>query len=271
MSKKVDVSVIMAEYNTDVELLKESIQSILNQTFTNFELIIIDDCGKNNVNEIVESFHDPRIKVYKNEKNSGLIYSLNKAIEKAEGQYLVRMDTDDYAYPNRIESQYQFIKKHPQYTVVGMQCEFYDGQQIYGVSKKEGEVTRKDLLMGVPLIHPSVIMKKEAIEKVGKYPNYLRCEDYALWLELYAQGYKFYVLPEIGIRYTIRLNDYKKRSLKTRKGLFQVIKTKYKKLNPPLYILAYIYLKNIIAGVMPANLMMKYHKKKFKKTNCDTK
>ena len=110
MSKKVDVSVIMAEYNTDVELLKESIQSILNQTFTNFELIIIDDCGKNNVNEIVESFHDPRIKVYKNEKNSGLIYSLNKAIEKAEGQYLVRMDTDDYAYPNRIESQYQFIK-----------------------------------------------------------------------------------------------------------------------------------------------------------------
>lgn len=265
MSKKVDVSVIMSEYNTDIDLLKESIQSILNQTFTDFELVIIDDCGKNNVAKIAEEFHDARIKVYKNEKNSGLIYSLNKAIEKAEGKYLVRMDTDDYAYPDRIEKQYHYIKQHPEYAVVGMKCEFYDGEEIYGVSKKEGEVTRQDLLMGVPLIHPSVIMQKEAIEKVGKYQNYLRCEDYALWLELYAQGYRFYVLPEIGIRYTIRLTDYKKRSLKTRKGLFQVIKTKYKKLNPPIHIVMYIYIKNIIAGIMPGKWMMKYHKKKFKK------
>lgn len=263
MGKKIDVSVIMAEYSTDVNLLKSSIQSILNQTFKNFELIIIDDCGRNDLKKIVDEFNDSRIVVYKNEKNMGLIYSLNKAISKAKGEYLVRMDTDDYSYPNRIEQQYNYIKEHPQYAVVGMRCDYFDGNKIYGTSSKSGEITKKDLLLGVPITHPTVIMKKDIIEKVGGYQDFHRCEDYALWIELFSQGYKLCVMPEIGIRYTIRPVDYEKRNLKTRKGLFKLIKTNYKKLNPPIHIVVFVYLKNIIAGIMPAKLMLKYHNKKF--------
>ena len=86
------ISVIMSEYNTDEKLLLRSIESIIKQTYKNIELILIDDCGINNVKKIVSKINDPRIKVYKNKKNSGLVYSLNKAIKKANGEYIARMD-----------------------------------------------------------------------------------------------------------------------------------------------------------------------------------
>ena len=101
------VSVIMSEYNTAPQYLRESIESVLNQTFRDFEFIIIDDCGTNDLVKIVESYADPRIKIVRNKQNSGLVASLNTAIEKADGEYLVRMDTDDIAMPNRIETLYK--------------------------------------------------------------------------------------------------------------------------------------------------------------------
>ena len=264
-NNKVEVSIIMSEYNTPVELLKESIQSILNQTFKNFEFIIVDDCGKNDLKKIVKEFNDERIIVLKNKKNMGLVASLNKAIKAAKSDYLVRMDTDDYAYPNRLESEYNFIKKHPEYSVVGMKCEFYDGKEIYGVSEKVGELTKKDLINQNLFIHPTVIMKKDIIEKVGGYPNYQRCEDFALWINLYANGHIGYVMDEIGIRYTIREEDYSKRTLKTRKGLFKLINEDYQKLNPTKIETLKLKLKNFIAGVASGKLMYKYHKRKCQK------
>ena len=101
MENNILVSIIMSEYNTDEMLLKESIRSMLEQTYKNFEFIIVDDKGRNNLKEIVKSFNDERIKVVENEKNEGLVYSLNRAIEEANGKYLVRMDTDDFSYNDR--------------------------------------------------------------------------------------------------------------------------------------------------------------------------
>ena len=116
-NKKPLVSVIMAEYNTNEKLLKESIESILNQTYKNFEFIIVDDCGTNNVKKITEEYNDKRIKVLKNKKNSGLVFSLNKAINMCEGKYIARMDTDDYSYPKRLEKQVTFIEKNKEFII----------------------------------------------------------------------------------------------------------------------------------------------------------
>lgn len=259
------ISVIMSEYNTDINLLNESIKSILNQTYKNFELIIIDDCGSNDVGEVVKKFNDTRIKVYKNECNKGLVYSLNRAIDLCEGNYIARMDTDDYSYPNRLEVQIDFMLNNPEYDIVGSRCEYFDGNEIWGENKDFGIITREKILRGCPLTHPSLMYKKQCMQSVGGYLNYIRCEDYATWIELFSKGYKMFIINEVLLRFHLSLNDYKKRNLKSRKGFFQVLKTEYKKLNPSRKDIFKIYLKNIIAGVIPGKMLYSYQKRVFKK------
>ena len=263
------VSVIMAEYNTNTDLLKESIQSILNQTYDNFELILIDDCGFNSnvLNEIIESFNDRRIKLYKNESNKGLIFSLNRAIELSSGEYIARMDTDDFSYSNRIEEEMDFILKNPKYDLIGSRCDYYDGENIWGESKDYGEITREKLLKGCPLVHPSVIYRKKCMTAIGGYKEYKRSEDYATWIELYANNYKMYVLNKKLVRYHLSIDDYKKRTLKTRKYFFKVLKNEYQKLNPNRRDLLKIRMKNIVAGIVPWKLMFAHHKRVFKNTS----
>lgn len=264
MKNKPLVSVIMSEYNTNTELLEESIKSILTQTYSNFELIIIDDCGKNNVKNISDEFNDDRIKVYKNNRNSGLVYSLNKAIEKAKGKYIARMDTDDYSYPDRLKKQVEFMEKNKKYDIIGGNADLYDGRDIWGGTSGYGEITVKKMLNGCPLIHPSVMYKKNVIVDIGGYQNYNRCEDYATWIEAVVQGYKIYKIPDILTKYHLSPEDYKKRTLKTRKGFFKMLKFQYIKLKPSKLKLYKMYLKTFLAGVIPSKIMYKYHKGKYK-------
>lgn len=257
------VSVIMSEYNSDIVLLKESIRSIINQTYKNFELVLIDDGSENDLNSIVKEFNDKRIKLYKNEKNCGLVYSLNKALNKAKGVYIVRMDTDDYSYKDRLSKQVEFMEKNPQYTVVGGNVDYFDGNEIWGRTNFYGNITREKIMNGSPLIHPSIIAKKRELLKVGGYPDYNRCEDYALWIELFSKGYKLYNMSDIVLRYHLSINDYKKRILKTRRGFFKLLKNKYKQLNPSKGQIIKMYLKTFFAGICPHQLIYYYHKRKF--------
>lgn len=259
------VSVIMAEYNTDITLLKQSIESILKQEYKNFEFIIIDDCGKNNMSEIVKEFNDDRIKVLKNKENSGLIYSLNKALRFAKGKYIARMDTDDYSYANRLKIQIDFLEKNPIYDIIGGNVDYYDGKSIWGKSNnKEGIIKREDLLYSASLCHPTIVAKREAFLDIGGYPNFKRCEDYALWIELFSKGYKLYNMKDTVLKYHLSLQDYQKRTLKTRKDFFKLLKTQYKKLNPTKVQVLKMKFKNIIAGILPYKIMYLYHKKKMK-------
>ena len=265
MKKKL-VSVIMAEYNTNIDLLKESIKSIINQTYNNLELILIDDCGfnSNKLEKIINEFMDNRIKLYKNETNKGLIFSLNKAIELSKGDYIARMDTDDFSYPTRIEEEMDFLLANNKYDLVGSRCDYYDGKNIWGESKDFGDVTREKLLNGCPLVHPSVIYKKQCIVEIGGYKKYERSEDYATWIELFVNNHKMYVLNKKLLRYHLSIEDYKKRTLKTRKQFFKVIDIEYKKLKPTRLDIFKIKTRSFIAGIVPWKLMFAYHKKKFK-------
>lgn len=221
MKKKPKVSVIMSEYNTPVEKLDSSIQSILKQTYSNFEFIIVDDCGKNNLEKFVQKYEDDRIIVINNEENEGLVASLNKAISYSKGRYLVRMDTDDYAYSNRIFMLYDFIKKNPQYAVVSSRAvEVTDGKDV-GILGKSGEKGVQNIVRGDGLVHPGCIFDKKAIEEVGGYKNFKRAEDLALWFELLLYDYRLYTIEDVLLRYTVDPEDYKKRKFSNRIGELQ--------------------------------------------------
>lgn len=265
LNNKPLVSIIMAEYNTNIELLTESIESILNQSYDNFEFIIIDDCGKNDLKKILKNYNDNRIKLFKNESNKGLVFSLNKAIKESKGKYIFRMDTDDYSYSNRLEKTIQFLENNPKYDIVGSRCDFYDGNIIWGESKEYGMITRKKMMNGCPMIHPTVAFKKSVLEDIGGYLNYNRCEDYATWIEAFSRGYNLYVLQEKYVRYHLSKEDYKKRSISKRKGYFKLLHTEYKKLKPGKFQIIKMYIKTFIAGILPYNTVYNHHKKVFRK------
>lgn len=203
----------MSLYNTPIEYIKESIDSILAQTYKNFELIIIDDGTKKEEIEFVESYQDNRIKIYHNETNMGLERSLNKGVELAKSDYIVRMDTDDIAFPERFEKQVEFILDNPQYSLVGTRVDIFNEKDgIYGESKLFGEVKKENFLIGPPFVHPTLLIKKHALQEIGGYPLYKRCEDYAMEFEMYCHGYKGYILEEKLLKYRV-VNSYKKRDL----------------------------------------------------------
>lgn len=112
------VTVLMSEYNTKEEELRQSIESILNQTYKNFEFIIIDDFSEEKSMQIVKSYDDDRIKIYRNDKNIGLAESLNKGIKLSNTDFIIRMDTDDIALEDRIEKQVKFALEHPEYSII---------------------------------------------------------------------------------------------------------------------------------------------------------
>ena len=120
------VSVLMPIYNTPIEHLKESIESILNQTFTDFEFLILNDSPDNQaLDEFVNSFDDKRIRYFKNEKNRGIEYSTNFLIKQAKGQYLAIFDHDDISLPERLEKEVDFLDENPDYGVISGQFEVF--------------------------------------------------------------------------------------------------------------------------------------------------
>jgi len=259
--KNVEVSVIMAEYNTQEENLKKAINSILIQTYDEFEFIIVNDGSKTDLEKIVKEFNDNRIKIINNNGNKGFVYSLNTAIKHAKGKYLVRMDTDDISTSDRIEKQVDFMKKHPEYAVVSSKTIEFSGSEEMGLLGESGEKKKNDILKGNTPIHAASIFLKEAIDDVGGYKDFNRAEDFVLWCELLLKNYRLYVTNDMLYYYRVDPDDYKKRTLKNRKGEI-IARLKYYpllKAHPKYYLKI---LKSIIAGILPKNFVRKYRKKK---------
>ena len=259
----VEITVLMSVYNTPIEQLKQAIESILNQTYINFEFLIICDGIKNEDIDFIKGFKDERITLEINDKNIGLVKSLNKGLKIAKGKYIARMDTDDIAYPDRLEKEIKFMKENPQYAIVAGKANFFDESGIYGTSKIYGEIQKKDVFTSNPCIHPTMLINKKEIQEIGGYPNFLRCEDYAMIMQMLVSGKKIYVLNEILLKYRMDKQGYKKKKLKDR-----VIETKmkisyFKKLDANMcqFIFA---LKPILAGLIPYKIMQIYQKNKIK-------
>lgn len=259
-NKQVSVSVIMAEYNTDLRHLKAAIRSILDQTYRHFEFIIVDDCSKNNVENIVAEFNDKRVKVLRNSDNKGFVCSLNRAIKAASGEYIVRMDTDDISLPERIEKLLNFIKKNPQYDVVGSRAVEFSGSKDAGAIGHPGEKNKKSIMRSDTMVHASTIMKKKALKGVAYYKDYKRAEDFVLWSELLMHGYRLYTIDEVLYRYRVNDGDYSKRKLRNRKDEIRARLIYYPRLNANIKDYLYIA-KSVISGSLPPRLVRIYRKR----------
>lgn len=203
------VSVIMGTYN-GAKTVDAAIQSICDQTFTDWEFIICDDCSTDDTLEHLRRWKkkDDRIKIIKNRKNSHLAYSLNHCLSIAKGQYIARMDDDDISYPERLNILVEFLDENLDYAFVGSLVECFDGNQTINGQRmyRKEKPEKKDFLSISPFIHPTVMFQKKALEKVKNYrvsKETRRTEDYDLFMRLYARGYKGYNIQTPLYRYYI--------------------------------------------------------------------
>jgi len=202
------VSVILPAYNCE-KFIGKAIQSVLQQTFTDFELVIINDGSTDNTESIIHEFDDQRIVYLKNSNNQGLIYTLNKAIAHANGKYTARMDADDICLEERLAKQKTFLDQNEDIAVVASTIEFINEQdEKTGIWELDRQTItpaqiRRAILKQNCIAHPTVMMHTE-ITKQMKYKEYQKnIEDYDLWLRLLNRGYKIAKLDEPLLLYRI--------------------------------------------------------------------
>lgn len=192
------VTVLMSVYNGE-KFLQESIKSILEQTFKDFEFLIIDDGSSDGSKEIVQSFNAPRIILIENEKNIGLAQSLNKGLKLAKGQYIARMDADDISLPDRLEKQVSFMDNNPEIDVCGSWIKLFDNKKssIRKYPEKDLEI-KAHLFFNSYIAHPTVILRKCSFQKYNLFysSDFKAAQDFDLWTRA-AKNCNFTNLPEV--------------------------------------------------------------------------
>lgn len=204
MEKEIKVSVLMPVYNSE-KFLNEAIESILNQSYTNLEFIIVNDGSTDKSLRIIKSYTDKRIKLINNVENKGIVYSLNKGLENCTGKYIVRMDSDDISYKTRIEEQVSYMEKNLDVVAAGTYI------KIFGEKRKEKimknpilyEKIKVKSLFTVPIFHPTAILRREIFQKIGYTNEYDGYEDFDLWQRLIKAEYKISNLPKVLLKYRI--------------------------------------------------------------------
>lgn len=202
------VTVLMPVYNAE-RFLKRAIESILAQTFTNFELLIINDGSTDQSVPIIQSFADERIHLLHNETNSGVIHTLNKGIISAKGKYIARMDADDICETHRLEKQVSYLEQHPDVAVVA--------SHILLINAEEEELGTwdQDVQYSTPeqlfrrmaktncIAHPSILIRTEIVQQYLYHKTQKGSEDWDLWMRLLSDGHTIHKLPEYLLKYRI--------------------------------------------------------------------
>ncbi|MBL4936350.1 glycosyltransferase [Clostridium sp. YIM B02515] len=210
------ISIVMSCYNEKEEWLKEAIESILNQTYNNIEFIIILDNPENKILEnIILDYcsKDSRIVYSANEKNLGLVGSLNKAMNISRGQYIARMDADDFSYPDRIEEQLNFMLNNPNIDLVGTNMMYMDedGKNLRysGIFYYDINLIKEMLKYTNCFFHPTIMFKKSVIlnEKINGYREIKYAEDYDLVCRLILNGFVLANINKVLFKYRLRKNS----------------------------------------------------------------
>lgn len=196
------ISVILPVYNSD-SFLKESIDSIINQTFRDWELIIINDGSTDKSEEIILSYKDDRIKYHKNNENIGLIKTLNKGIDLSTSKYIARMDADDISDIKRFEKQFEFLENNPQIGMCGTFALIINNTgETTGkiIHLTEDEYLQVNLLFSVPFVHPSMMIRREILQNERFNSDFTHTEDYDLWCRI-ARNHKTANIPLFLLKY----------------------------------------------------------------------
>lgn len=224
------VSVVMPAYNAE-KYLREAIDSILAQTYKDFEFIIINDGSTDRTKEIILSYSDPRIVYLENEENSGICVTLNKGLDAARGRYIARMDADDIALPDRFALQVDFLDSHPKIGVVGSYLQIMDEK---GVKKyifensPDPDECYINMIFATSVGHPSVLIRKSCLKDNNlEYEEYFRgMEDFFLWWQI-AKHAQISNIPKPLLNYRCHGNQVTKNQinndfLKRQKEFFEI-------------------------------------------------
>lgn len=219
----------MPVYNRE-NLIKFSVQSILNQTFKDFEFVIVNDGSTDKTAEIIESFNDKRIKLIHNEKNSGIVFSRNRGIENASGKYIAMFDSDDIAYPTKNEEQIKFLDKNPDFGMIGTWAKFIDQNGTHtGDSWKlpaPAQNIPAMMLFRNYFVQASVVARRNALPKHLYSAGFDIVEDSKMWFEI-SLKHKVWNLQKYLLDYRVHVgnvtNTGNEKQLRHSRKLFKFI------------------------------------------------
>lgn len=258
------VSVIMGIYNCE-DTLSESIESILNQTYNDWEFIICDDASTDNSFMIASHYalqYPNKIKVFRNERNLKLAATLNKCLEIANGEYIARHDGDDISIPERFEKQVTFLDSNPEYMLVGTGMIPFDENGDIGVRLGLTEPKKEDIAINNGFMHATIMMRKEAYRNLNGYrvvTQTRRAEDFDLWIRFYAMGFKGYNLQEPLYKVREDKNAFNRREFKYYLDTAFLIYYGCRLLDLPIRYYLFIG-KPILSGLTPNFLLRQYHR-----------
>lgn len=195
------VSVLMPIYKTNEKYLREAIESIINQTFTDFEFLILDDCPDDDREKIVKSYKDKRIKYLKNECNLGITLSRNKLIDMSQGEYLAVFDHDDISLPTRLEKEVRYLEEHLDVGVVGTRSKNMIAKRTAFIPIDNHDI-KIALMGGNAIVHSSSMIRKSVLNdhNIRYEAGFSPAEDYALWCRLIPYT-NFHNLDEVLFHY----------------------------------------------------------------------
>jgi len=201
MMIKGKISVLMGIYNC-ADTLEEAVEAILNQTYTNWQLVMCDDCSTDHTYAVAQKMaeaHPEKILLIRNDRNLKLQKTLNHCLRYADGEYIARMDGDDTCSPDRFEKEIIFLNTHPEYALVSCDMSLFDKDGEFRGIHYSKEPTKKSFLRTSQFCHAGCMMRTSVMKELGGYSegkNCERVEDYDLWVRLYAAGYKGYNIQE---------------------------------------------------------------------------
>ena len=204
------VSIILITYNRQ-QLLKETIDSILSQTYSNFELIVVDNYSDYDFFGWMESFHSDKIKAYQNQNNGTIAINRNFGIERARGEFLAFCDDDDLWYPKKLEIQMDYLTNHDVDMVSSARMLFGDGVKKEHVFFRKYDSKYKVFLYNA-LAPSTVVVRNSEDVRFDENPDFNCSEDWALWTKLIVLGYKLYQVPEPLIRYRVFASNLTKKN-----------------------------------------------------------
>jgi len=256
---KPSISILMSAFN-EAKYIKASIESILHQSFTDFEFIITDDDSNDGTLDILKKYasKDSRIKIIEHFKQKGLAFSLNEQIETSKGKYLARMDGDDIAHPDRLKKQLQFLEKNDDIGMVGSFCrEISNNGKFIALWKRptSDHLIKKSIFHFNPFIHSSIMIRRDVIIDAGMYNTECKyAQDYDLWLRV-AKKSKLANLNEPLIDLRVDWDKLKSKNKEARKNKLKILFRHIKSGGYPFWYFIYL-IRPCFLYVLPTNVTM---------------
>ena len=255
------VSVLMSVYNPcDSKVFYDAVQSIIDQTFTDWEMILCDDGSDAKYRAIVDkaAAMDSRIILIRNMHNRGVARSMNRCIRYSNGEYLARMDADDISKPERFEKMVDFLDHNLQYEWVGSNTDLINDDGVWGHREMPEHPDKQDFLAFSPYIHPSVMFRRSVLIHNKRYTSSIRGEDYELFMRLHSKEYHGYNIQENLFQYREDKGNYhRRRRIRTQLEETRIRARGFRRLgilNPRTMI--YV-IKPLILGMIPDNMQVR--------------